>query len=56
MFTLRGKGDFGDGIAYGVAIAIGGAVVVWGALLGLLHPIGSPGAVSIDDMTSALRR
>ena len=31
MFALRGKGDFGRGIPYGVAIAFGGAVVIWGA-------------------------
>ncbi|HEX5379996.1 MAG TPA: prepilin peptidase [Phenylobacterium sp.] len=36
MLTLRGQGDFGRGIPYGVAIAVGGAVVVWGSLTGLL--------------------
>jgi prepilin peptidase CpaA len=35
MLQLRGKGDFGRGIPYGVAIAIGAAVVVWGPRLGL---------------------
>jgi prepilin peptidase CpaA len=38
MFTLRGKGDFGRGIPYGVAIAIAGVLVVWGALLNLRWP------------------
>ncbi len=38
MFTLRGKGDFGRGIPYGVAIAIAGAGVVWGELLRLPLP------------------
>jgi prepilin peptidase CpaA len=32
MFTLKGKGDFGRGIPYGVAIAIGGVVTVWAQL------------------------
>ena len=36
MFALRGKGDFGRGIPYGVAIAFGGAYMVWGALMGVL--------------------
>ena len=35
MVTLRGKGDFGRGIPYGVAIAIAGALVVWAGLLNL---------------------
>jgi prepilin peptidase CpaA len=38
MFTLRGKGDFGRGIPYGVAIAIAAVLVVWGALLNLRWP------------------
>ncbi len=29
MLTMRGKGDFGDGIPYGVAIAAAAIVVVW---------------------------
>jgi Flp pilus assembly protein protease CpaA len=36
MFNLRGKGDFGRGIPYGVAIGVGGIVVLWGYLVGLL--------------------
>ncbi|HEY3811662.1 MAG TPA: prepilin peptidase [Caulobacteraceae bacterium] len=32
MYTLKGKGDFGRGIPYGVAIAIGGVVTVWAQL------------------------
>jgi prepilin peptidase CpaA len=35
MLTLRGKGDFGRGIPYGVAIAIAGATLVWARLLGV---------------------
>ena len=36
MLTLRGKGDFGRGIPYGVAIGGGGIVVLWGHLTGWL--------------------
>ncbi len=35
MFALRGKGDFGRGIPYGVAIAIAAILLVWVALLNL---------------------
>ena len=35
MLALRGKGDFGRGIPYGVAIAVAGAALVWAGLLGL---------------------
>ncbi len=38
MFTLKGKGDFGRGIPYGVAIAIGGVVTVWCKLQGYPMP------------------
>ena len=38
MFQLRGKGDWGPGIPYGVPIAIACAAVVWAPLLGL-HPL-----------------
>jgi len=38
MLTLRGKGDYGRGIPYGVAIAVGGLLVVWGSLTGTLPP------------------
>jgi prepilin peptidase CpaA len=36
MFALRGKGDFGRGIPYGVAIAFGAGLVVWGSLFDAL--------------------
>lgn len=39
MLTLRGKGDFGRGIPYGVAIAIGTAFVVWSVLLKIPMPV-----------------
>ena len=36
MFQLRGKGDFGRGIPYGVAIAAGSLLTVFGAMTGYL--------------------
>ena len=33
MVKLRGKGDYGAGVPYGVAISAGAAVVLWGKLL-----------------------
>lgn len=39
MLTLRGKGDFGRGVPYGVAIAFGGAFVIWGGLCGMASGI-----------------
>jgi prepilin peptidase CpaA len=38
MLAMRGKGDFGRGVPYGVAIAIGAAWVVWSAVLGFPLP------------------
>jgi len=34
MLQLRGKGDFGKGVPYGVAIAAGTAIVIWAPYLG----------------------
>jgi prepilin peptidase CpaA len=39
MITLRGQGDFGPGIPYGVAIALGGAAVIWSGILNLPIPL-----------------
>jgi prepilin peptidase CpaA len=36
IFVMRGQGDHGRGIPYGVAIGVGGAIVLWGYLSGLL--------------------
>lgn len=33
MFNLKGKGEFGPGVPYGLAIAVGAVLVIWGALL-----------------------
>jgi len=38
MLGMRGKGDFGRGIPYGVAIAFGGIFVQWGRLFHLISP------------------
>ena len=38
MFAARGKGDFGPGVPYGAAIAIGGVLTFWGILHGGLEP------------------
>ena len=43
MFALRGRGDFGRGIPYGVAISVGGLLTLWAAAAGIeltdiLHP------------------
>jgi prepilin peptidase CpaA len=56
MFTLRGKGDFGSGIPYGAAIAVGGIAIIWGALSGWLTPIayGAPTPVTVQSISQAL--
>lgn len=38
MLTMRGKGDFGRGVPYGVAVAAAAAIIIWAPLVGLLHP------------------
>jgi prepilin peptidase CpaA len=38
MIALRGEGDFGRGVPYGVAISVGGVLVVWSVLLHLSAP------------------
>jgi prepilin peptidase CpaA len=40
MFAARGRGDFGPGVPYGAAIAIGGVLTFWGMLHGGLAPFG----------------
>lgn len=36
IIAMRGQGDHGRGIPYGVAIGVGAAVVLWGYLFGVL--------------------
>jgi hypothetical protein len=58
MLTMGGKGDWGRGIPYGVAIAIGAAVVMWGSIGGYVEPYGfgkrRPAQVSAHDLDRAL--
>ena len=42
MLHLRGKGDFGRGIPYGVAISVGGVATLWGYFTGWLPLQGLP--------------
>jgi prepilin peptidase CpaA len=37
IWSMKGQGDWGRGIPYGVAIAVGGVLVVWGQLLGWIR-------------------
>jgi prepilin peptidase CpaA len=39
MIAMQGKGDFGPGIPYGLAIAGGGFIVVWAGVLRLALPV-----------------
>jgi prepilin peptidase CpaA len=38
MATLGGKGDWGRGVPYGVAVAAGAAMVIWACLTGVFDP------------------
>ncbi len=53
MFTMRGKGDWGRGIPYGVAIAVGGVLVLWAPMTDFLQPVGTP-TVSRADLNRLL--
>ncbi len=58
MLAMGGKGDWGRGVPYGVAIAIGAAVVMWGSIGGYVEPyrLGkrAPAQVSAHDLSRAL--
>jgi hypothetical protein len=54
MFSMRGKGDWGRGIPYGVAIAAGGAVILWGPMAGLVEPIGARPRVTANQIKQEL--
>ncbi len=47
MFSMKGKGDYGRGVPYGVAVAVGAAVVIWGNLGGFLDPYGYGGPTPV---------
>jgi prepilin peptidase CpaA len=38
MLSMGGKGDWGRGVPYGVAIAVGAGIVLWGAIGGYVEP------------------
>lgn len=40
LLSMRGKGDWGRGVPYGVAIATGAILVTWAGLTGALDPFG----------------
>jgi len=48
MFTMRGKGDWGRGIPYGVAIAVGGVLILWAPMTEILRPVGEPVATRAE--------
>ncbi len=50
MFSLRGKGDWGRGVPYGVAIAVGGAVIMWAPIAGLVQPFGAASHVTTAEI------
>ena len=52
MFAMRGKGEWGPGIPYGLAIAIGGAVVLWAPIAGLVQPLGARPHVTGHDIAN----
>jgi len=41
MLSMRGKGDWGRGVPYGLAIATGGALIMWAPITGIVKPIGA---------------
>jgi prepilin peptidase CpaA len=56
MLTLRGKGDYGRGVPYGVAIAVGAVLVLWASMLGYLPPFGDTRHLNLHDMRATFAR
>lgn len=57
MLAMGGKGDWGRGVPYGVAIAAGAAVVLWGAIGGYVEPYrlgGGAHTVTARELNKAL--
>ena len=50
MVTMRGRGDWGRGVPYGVAIAVGGALVIWAPMTDVVRPVGERVHVSGGEM------
>ena len=58
MLSMGGKGDWGRGVPYGVAIAAGALVVLWGSMAGYVEPYGygkpAPRHISAGELNRAL--
>jgi prepilin peptidase CpaA len=58
MLSMKGKGDWGRGVPYGVAIAAGALVVMWGSIAGYVEPYGygkpAPRHISAGELNKAL--
>ena len=55
MLNMRGKGDWGRGIPYGLAIATGGALIVWAPITGIVKPIGARPDVSASQVKQLMQ-
>jgi prepilin peptidase CpaA len=55
MFATRGRGDFGEGVPYGAAIAIGGVFTFWAMLHGDLPPYAYGGTAHLSHLELAHR-
>jgi prepilin peptidase CpaA len=55
MFASRGRGDFGAGVPYGAAIALGGVFTLWSMLHGDLAPYTYGGAPQMSHLELAQR-
>lgn len=56
MLSIGGKGDWGRGVPYGVAIAAGAALILWGAIGGYFEPyrFGRPAPMEARSLNRAL--
>jgi prepilin peptidase CpaA len=52
MVTLKGKGDWGGGVPYGVAIAVGGVLVIWAPMTDFVRPVSAPRQVTSVQLKS----
>jgi len=49
MLTMRGKGHWGGGVPYGLAVAAGAAIVIWAPLTGALDPFAYFGRAPVTE-------